>query len=188
MGETQLSGCAPALMCSVHRPGDPQVLLGIDRVDYIKGIPHKLLAMETFLETHPSYVGKVVLLQIAVPTRTDVLDYQKLRATAHELVGRINGRFGSPGYAPVQYLDKSIDFAELVALYYTSAACVVSSLRDGMNLVAYEYVACQQVKCFRSWLPSHVTGSSERAPHLSCCTFALFGMTPIVVCLCIHHW
>lgn len=117
------------------------MLLGVDRVDYIKGIPHKLLAMETLLETHPQYVGRVVLLQIAVPTRTDVPEYQKLRAAAHELVGRINGRFGSPGYAPVQYLDKSVDFAELAALYHTSAACVVSSLRDGSRLAPAGY-AC----------------------------------------------
>ena len=70
-----------------------------------------------------------------------VPEYQKLRAAAHELVGRINGRFGSPGYAPVQYLDKSVDFAELAALYHTSAACVVSSLRDGSRLAPAGY-AC----------------------------------------------
>ena len=78
------------------------VLLGIDRVDYIKGIPQKLLAYESLLQSNPSLVGKVVLLQIAVPTRTEVPEYQKLRAVAHRLVGRINGRFGSPSCAPIQ--------------------------------------------------------------------------------------
>jgi len=120
-----------------------QVLLGVDRLDYIKGIPQKLLAIESLLEQHPEMVGKVCLLQIAVPTRTDVPEYQKLRATAHRIVGRINGRFGSVGYVPIHYLDKSVEFDELCALYYISSACVVTSLRDGMNLVSYEYVACQ---------------------------------------------
>ena len=84
-----------------------------------------------------------MLLQIAVPTRTEVPEYQKLRAVAHRLVGRINGRFGSPTYNPIQYLDQSAGFEELVALYHVADACVVTSLRDGMNLVSYEYVACQ---------------------------------------------
>ena len=88
----------------------------MDRVDYIKGIPQKLLAVESLLEAHPEYVGRVVLLQIAVPTRTDVPEYQKLRATAHRIVGRINGRFGSVGYVPIHYLDKSVAFEELCDL------------------------------------------------------------------------
>ena len=119
-------------------------LLGVDRVDYIKGIPQKLLAMEALLTAHPELVGRVVLLQIAVPTRTEVPEYQRLRAAAHRLVGRINGRFGSPTYNPIQYLDQSAGFEELVALYHVADACVVTSLRDGMNLVSYEYVACQE--------------------------------------------
>ena len=100
-----------------------QVLLGVDRVDYIKGIPQKLLAVESLLEAHPEYVGRVVLLQIAVPTRTDVPEYQKLRATAHRIVGRINGRFGSVGYVPIHYLDKSVAFEELCAPYRIPTAC-----------------------------------------------------------------
>ena len=77
------------------------MLLGVDRVDYIKGIPQKLLAMEALLQSQPHLVGRIVLLQIAVPTRTEVPEYQRLRATAHRLVGRINGKFGSPSYAPI---------------------------------------------------------------------------------------
>ena len=120
-----------------------QVLLGVDRVDYIKGIPQKLLAFEALLHAHPELVGKAVLLQIAVPTRTEVPEYQRLRAVAHRLAGRINGKFGTPTYTPLHYLDKSIDFDEMVALYRLADVCVVTSLRDGMNLVSYEYVACQ---------------------------------------------
>ena len=122
------------------------VLLGVDRVDYIKGIPQKLLAVESLLNEQPELVGKVVLLQIAVPTRTEVPEYQRLRATAHRLVGRINGKFGSTSYMPIHYLDKSIEFEEMVALYHVADVCIVTSLRDGMNLVSYEYVACQEGK------------------------------------------
>ena len=96
------------------------MLLGVDRVDYIKGIPQKLLAMEALLNSQPHLAGKVVLLQIAVPTRTEVPEYQRLRASAHRLVGRINGKFGSPSYVPIHYLDKSIDFEEMVALYHVA--------------------------------------------------------------------
>ena len=88
-------------------------------------------------------MGKVVLLQIAVPTRTEVPEYQRLRGVAHRLVGRINGRFGTPSYTPIHYLDQSIEFEEMVALYHVADVCIVTSLRDGMNLVSYEYIACQ---------------------------------------------
>ena len=113
------------------------VLLGVDRVDYIKGIPQKLLAIESLLANRPDLVGKISLLQIAVPTRTDVPEYQRLRASAHRLVGRINGKYGSTSYVPIHYLDKSIEFEEMVALYHVADVCIVTSLRDGMNLVSY---------------------------------------------------
>ena len=70
------------------------------------------------LQANPALIGKVVLLQIAVPTRTEVPEYQKVRAVAHRLVGRINGKFGSPSWVPIHYLDQSIEFEEMVALYY----------------------------------------------------------------------
>ena len=123
-----------------------KIVLGVDRVDYIKGIPQKLLAMESLLASRPDLVGKVMLLQIAVPTRTEVPEYQRLRSVAHRLVGRINGRFGTPSYTPIHYLDQSIDFEEMVALYHVADVCIVTSLRDGMNLVSYEYIACQDTK------------------------------------------
>jgi trehalose 6-phosphate synthase len=73
---------------------DMKLMISVDRLDYIKGIPQKLHALEVFLSTHPDWVGKVVLVQVAVPSRQDVEEYQNLRATVNELVGRINGRFG----------------------------------------------------------------------------------------------
>ncbi|XP_062011701.1 alpha,alpha-trehalose-phosphate synthase [UDP-forming] 1 isoform X2 [Rosa rugosa] len=123
-----------------------KVMLGVDRLDMIKGIPQKILAFEKFLEENPNWRDKVVLLQIAVPTRTDVPEYQKLTSQVHEIVGRINGRFGSLTTVPIHHLDRSLEFHALCALYAVTDIALVTSLRDGMNLVSYEYVACQDAK------------------------------------------
>ena len=136
-----------------------KLMVGVDRLDYIKGVPQKLHALEVFLTEHPEWVGKVVLVQVAVPSRQDVEEYQNLRAVVNELVGRINGKFGtliqpwecsmltSPGtieFMPIHFMHKSVSFDELLALYAVSDACLVSSTRDGMNLVAFEYIATQK--------------------------------------------
>ncbi|KAK9050252.1 hypothetical protein SSX86_030778 [Deinandra increscens subsp. villosa] len=123
-----------------------KVMLGVDRLDMIKGIPQKILAFEKFLEENPYWRDKVVLLQIAVPTRTDVPEYQKLTSQVHEIVGRINGRFGTLTTVPIHHLDRSLDFLALCALYAVTDIAIVTSLRDGMNLVSYEFVACQDAK------------------------------------------
>ncbi|PWA69921.1 glycosyl transferase, family 20, Trehalose-phosphatase, HAD-like domain protein [Artemisia annua] len=123
-----------------------KVMLGVDRLDMIKGIPQKILAFEKFLEENPYWRDKVVLLQIAVPTRTDVPEYQKLTSQVHEIVGRINGRFGTLTTVPIHHLDRSLDFQALCALYAVTDIAIVTSLRDGMNLVSYEFVACQDAK------------------------------------------
>ncbi|KAK7405364.1 hypothetical protein VNO78_06615 [Psophocarpus tetragonolobus] len=123
-----------------------KVMLGVDRLDMIKGIPQKILAFEKFLEENANWRDKVVLLQIAVPTRTDVPEYQKLTSQVHEIVGRINGRFGTLTAVPIHHLDRSLDFHALCALYAVTDVALVTSLRDGMNLVSYEFVACQEKK------------------------------------------
>ena len=123
---------------------DVKVIVGVDRLDYIKGVPQKLHAFEVFLNENPEWIGKVVLVQVAVPSRGDVEEYQSLRSTVSELVGRINGEFGTVEFVPIHYLHKSIPFDELISLYNISDVCLVSSTRDGMNLVSYEYIACQQ--------------------------------------------
>ncbi|CAB4433291.1 unnamed protein product [Rhizophagus irregularis] len=125
---------------------DVKLIVGVDRLDYIKGVPQKFHALEVFLSQHPEWIGKVVLVQVAVPSRQDVEEYQNLRANVNELVGRINGKFGTVEFMPIHFMHKSIPFEELVALYSVSDACLVSSTRDGMNLVSYEYVSCQQKK------------------------------------------
>ena len=112
-----------------------KLIVGVDRLDYIKGVPQKLHALELFLTQHPEWIGKVVLVQLAVPSRQDVEEYQNLRATVNELVGRINGRFGTVEFMPIHFMHKSLAFDELCALYAVSDVCLVSSTRDGMNLV-----------------------------------------------------
>lgn len=109
--------------------------MGVDRLDYIKGVPQKLHGLELFLTQHPEWIGKVVLVQLAVPSRQDVEEYQNLRSTVNELVGRINGRFGTVEFMPIHFMHKSLPFDELCALYAVSDVCLVSSTRDGMNLV-----------------------------------------------------
>jgi alpha,alpha-trehalose-phosphate synthase [UDP-forming] len=124
-----------------------KVIIGVDRMDYIKGIPHKLLAMERFLALYPERCKDVVLIQIGVPSRTGVQEYQHLAASVNEMVGRINGRFGTLTHSPVHYIHRSVVPSELVALYNLADVCLVTSIRDGMNLVSHEYVMCQSQSC-----------------------------------------
>lgn len=121
-----------------------KLIVGVDRLDYIKGVPQKLHALEVFLTEHPEWIGKIVLVQVAVPSRQDVEEYQNLRAVVNELVGRINGKFGTIEFMPIHFLHQSVSFEELTALYAVSDVCLVSSTRDGMNLVSYEYIATQR--------------------------------------------
>ena len=136
------------------------LMVGVDRLDYIKGVPQKLHALEVFLTEHPEWIGKVVLVQVAVPSRQDVEEYQNLRAVVNELVGRINGKFGTIEFMPIHFMHKSVAFDELIALYAVSDVCLVSSTRDGMNLVSYEYIASQQ-KRHGALVLSEFTGAAQ---------------------------
>lgn len=118
-----------------------QLLLGVDRLDYTKGIPRRLLAYERLLRDRPSLRGRVRLLQVAVPSRTGVPSYQRFRQEIDELVGRINGEHGTVDWSPIRYLHQSIARPQLVALYAAADVMLVTPLRDGMNLVAKEFVA-----------------------------------------------
>jgi trehalose 6-phosphate synthase/phosphatase len=121
--------------------GDLKLLVGVDRLDYTKGIPRRLLAYERMLETHPELRERVRLVQVAVPSRTNVEAYQEFRALVDGLVGRINGAFGTPRWVPVHYIYRGLSEPELVALYRAAHVMLVTPLRDGMNLVAKEFVA-----------------------------------------------
>jgi len=137
-----------------------KLIVGVDRLDYIKGVPQKLHALEVFLTEHPEWIGKVVLVQVAVPSRQDVEEYQNLRAVVNELVGRINGKFGTIEFMPIHFMHKSVSFDELIALYSVSDVCLVSSTRDGMNLVSYEYIATQE-KRHGVMILSEFTGAAQ---------------------------
>jgi trehalose 6-phosphate synthase/phosphatase len=121
------------------------LILGVDRLDYTKGIELKLRGFSRLLEKYPELRGQVNLLQVAVPTRTNVPSYMKLRQEIEQLVGAINGEYGQPGYVPVQYMFRSISEADLLALYRRSECVLITSKRDGMNLVAMEYAVCQSM-------------------------------------------
>lgn len=117
-----------------------RVIVGRDKLDPIKGVRQKLLAFELFLNKYPEWRGKVVLVQVATST-TDHLDLQR---QVSDLVGRINSRFGSIEYIPVVYLQQDISFSHYLALLTIADACLITSVRDGMNLTSHEYVVCQE--------------------------------------------
>ncbi len=124
--------------------GDPDVvLLGVDRLDYTKGIRHRLKAYGELLEECRLSPERTTLVQVASPSRENVGAYQQLRDEVELLVGRINGDFGTVGHAPVQYLHQSFPADEMAALYLVADVLLVTALRDGMNLVAKEYVAAR---------------------------------------------
>lgn len=123
---------------------DKQIILCVDRLDYSKGIPNRLRAYEDFLEQNKRFHKKVVLVMIAVPSRIEVQTYKDLRDTVEQTVSRINGKYATLDWAPISYQFRNIPFELLVALYVKAAVALVTPLRDGMNLVAKEYVACKQ--------------------------------------------
>jgi trehalose 6-phosphate synthase/phosphatase len=122
---------------------DRRTLLSVDRLDYTKGIPERLIAYRELLRREPSWRGRVQLIQVAVPSRERVPRYAELRRRVSELVGDINGEFGTADWTPVAYLRRTVPADELTVLYATADVAWVSPLRDGMNLVAKEYVTCQ---------------------------------------------
>jgi trehalose 6-phosphate synthase/phosphatase len=119
------------------------ILLGIDRLDYTKGIPERLRTYRRLLQDFPDLRGKVSLIQVAVPSREVIPMYKELRQEVDELVGKINGQFSTPDWTPIVYMRRGMPRSELVALYAAAELAWVTPLRDGLNLVAKEYVACQ---------------------------------------------
>lgn len=125
------------------QPQPEQVVLGVDRLDYTKGIPERFQAFERLLELHPEHRENVTLLQLAVPSRSQVAEYRALKRDIDEMVGRINGRFATSNWSPIRYLYRSVTRKRLAGLYRDADVALVTPLRDGMNLVAKEFVACQ---------------------------------------------
>ncbi len=139
-----------------------RLILNVERLDYTKGVPEKLAAMRRFLETTPDKRNEVVFVLIAVPSRQGVEEYDLLTEEVQQGVGAINGDFGRVGHAPVQFLHRGFPMKDLAALYTLAEICLVTPLRDGMNLVAKEFIDCQDADgCPGVLILSEFTGATE---------------------------
>jgi trehalose 6-phosphate synthase len=123
--------------------GDLKLVVGIDRLDYSKGIPHRIRAFEAFLEKNPEWRGRVVLLQITPRTREGIKEYEEIEAEVTGLIGRVNGRYGDAVWTPIRYINRSYSRTALSGIYRLADVAMVTPLRDGMNLVAKEFLAAQ---------------------------------------------
>ena len=128
------------------RSKNRKIILSIDRLDYTKGIPDRLKAFELFLETYPEYREKVTMFLFVNPSREKVEEYQELKKQLDELVGRINGIFGSIGWMPIWYFYRATGQMESIELYSNADIALITPTRDGMNLPAKEYIACRTDK------------------------------------------
>lgn len=126
-----------------RKSGDRRIILSVDRLDYTKGIVQRLEAFDLFLRRHPEQREHVDLLLVAVPSRTRVEHYRELKQQVDELIGRINGEHSTMDWTPVRYMYRSLPFKDLVALYVAADVSMVTPLRDGMNLIAKEFVAAK---------------------------------------------
>jgi alpha,alpha-trehalose-phosphate synthase [UDP-forming] len=127
----------------LHDFGGTTLILGLDRLDYTKGILERLRAFEILLATHPEWREKVTLVQVTIPSREEIADYRQLKADIEELVGRINAVYKTPGWSPVHHLYRSLSRRELLVFYRAATVALVTPLNDGMNLVAKEFCAAR---------------------------------------------
>ncbi|RLN90131.1 hypothetical protein BBJ28_00020533, partial [Nothophytophthora sp. Chile5] len=139
-----------------------KIIVGVHKLDFCKGIPEMLEAMEYLLQHYPEYRGKVVLYAVVRDAgRTASFQYRMLSRQINELVGRVNGRFGTAEYCPVRYLKQSIDHDQLVALYNTADVAIISSIKEGINLQAMEFIAAQKKSCHGVLVYSEFAGCAS---------------------------
>jgi trehalose 6-phosphate synthase/phosphatase len=141
-----------------------KIILSVDRLDYTKGILNRLEAFEILLKKYPQYIRKVNLIVVAVPSRTDVEIYQQLRGEVETTISRINGAHGTVDWTPISYHYKNLPFSEVAALFIRADIALLTPLRDGMNLVAKEYVASKQDQA-GALILSEMTGASDELPE-----------------------
>jgi trehalose 6-phosphate synthase/phosphatase len=120
-----------------------QIVLGVDRLDYTKGIPERLKAFQNLLATHPDLHRRITLVQVVVPSREQIPKYRELKLDIERLVSQINGQYGDPGWVPVHYIHRHLIRPELLALYRAADVALITPLKDGMNLVSKEFCAAQ---------------------------------------------
>jgi len=145
LADSRLALDMQRLAADLHIGGDDQIVgVGVDRLDYTKGIPERLSAIDRLLEEHPELSGRFRFIQIGVPSRTDVPAYADIGEEIDDQIARVNSRHGrGPDDGPILYLKRPFELPELVAIYRLASFCIVSSLHDGMNLVAKEFVAAR---------------------------------------------
>ncbi len=143
---------------------DARIGVGIDRLDYSKGIPEKFLAIEQLLEQRPALHGQFSFIQVAEPSRASVPAYQRIQATVIGIANRVNRRFGRGGWTPIVLRNVHVDAADVYRLYRAADLCYVNSLADGMNLVAKEFVAARSDEGGVLLLSEHA-GASRQLPH-----------------------
>src|SRR5206468_3295532 len=117
------------------------IILGVDRLDYTKGIPERLIAFQTLLRSNPDVRGRITMIQLVVPSREHIPEYIELRRRIERLVSNINGEYTSPGWVPVHYFYRAVSRTELLAFYRSAQVALITPLKDGMNLVAKEFCA-----------------------------------------------
>ncbi|HEX6643777.1 MAG TPA: bifunctional alpha,alpha-trehalose-phosphate synthase (UDP-forming)/trehalose-phosphatase [Gemmatimonadales bacterium] len=149
---------------SLKRGPGLRIIAGVDRLDYTKGIPRRLLAFERLLKRHPELHGKVQLVQVVVPSRTGVRSYREFRTQVDAAIGNINGAFGTALWTPVAYQYRSLGEDELSALYAAADVMLVTPLRDGMNLVAKEFIA-SRIDDDGVLVLSEFTGAAAQLPE-----------------------
>lgn len=137
------------------------IILGVDRLDYTKGMPQRILAFETLMQHRPEFKEKVSLVQISSPSRTDVPEYMEQKQLIDSLVGRINGELAESDWEPIRYLYRTYDQDKLTEFYRQSRVGLVTPLRDGMNLVAKEYVAAQEPEDPGALVLSRFAGAAD---------------------------
>jgi trehalose 6-phosphate synthase/phosphatase len=138
-----------------------KLIISIDRLDYSKGIPHRIAGFEKFLEENPQYWGEVTLILVVVPSRGNVEQYQRLKKRIDTAVGRINGRFGTFNWIPIRYYYRSFPFPSLSAMYKSSQVALITPVRDGMNLVAKEFVASKEQSKQGVLILSEMAGAAQ---------------------------
>ncbi len=142
--------------------GDKHLIIGVDRLDYSKGLVHRFLAFERLLEAYPENRGRAVFMQVAPPTRTEVPEYAEIRRELEEAAGRINGRFADIDWVPIRYLNRNVSRRALTGFFRIARIALVTPLRDGMNLVAKEYVASQAAEDPGVLVLSEFAGAAEQ--------------------------
>ncbi|KAI0986705.1 hypothetical protein GJ496_010909 [Pomphorhynchus laevis] len=140
---------------------EAKIVLSIDRLDYTKGIPSRIRAFEKFLYLYPEYRMKVTFVMVIVPCRTEVDCYQKLQEEIETLIGAVNGKLNSFSWSPIVYIARSFPFEQLCPMLREADVCLVTPLRDGMNLVAKEYVAAKDSSCNGVLILSEMAGASD---------------------------